>query len=202
MVKPVSGSAPTTKQRPISGRIPYKRPLPLSFVRSFFHPSHTHSPSKFIDHLRLQDTLGILGMLFCHLCSLLPNPTNQYTKGRCRYRFLSPPTRHKLIPKSIEVRTGGWRCRICRTRDPGQRLCSRIIRGEGREDRGGGVSRHNLDAAQARFFARAVADPTAIGDLWLASMNPAKNGWRKRVGTGGTTERTRSKTMRQMGTSG
>ena len=29
-----------------------------------------------------------------------------------------------------------------------------------------------LDGAQTRFFARAVADPSAIGDLWPASLNP------------------------------
>ena len=29
-----------------------------------------------------------------------------------------------------------------------------------------------MEAAQARFFARAVADPSAVGDLWSASLNP------------------------------
>ena len=29
-----------------------------------------------------------------------------------------------------------------------------------------------LDRAQTRFFARAVADPAAIGDLWMASLKP------------------------------
>ena len=29
-----------------------------------------------------------------------------------------------------------------------------------------------LDAAQTRFFARAVADPEAIGDLWPSSVKP------------------------------
>ena len=36
-----------------------------------------------------------------------------------------------------------------------------------------------INVAQTRFFPRAVADPTAIGDLWPASINPANNdeGW-------------------------
>ena len=29
-----------------------------------------------------------------------------------------------------------------------------------------------LDGAQTRFFARAVADPAAIGDLWSATLKP------------------------------
>ena len=29
-----------------------------------------------------------------------------------------------------------------------------------------------LDGAQTRFFTRAVADPTAVGDLWPASLKP------------------------------
>ena len=32
-----------------------------------------------------------------------------------------------------------------------------------------------MDAAQTRCFARAVADPTAIGDLWPASLKPDNN---------------------------
>ena len=33
-----------------------------------------------------------------------------------------------------------------------------------------------LDGAQTWFFARAVADPTAIGDLWPASLKPDNDG--------------------------
>ena len=33
-----------------------------------------------------------------------------------------------------------------------------------------------LDGAQTRFFARAVADPAAIGDLWPASLRPDNQG--------------------------
>ena len=32
-----------------------------------------------------------------------------------------------------------------------------------------------MEAAQTRFFARAVADPSAVGDLWSASLNPSNS---------------------------
>ena len=32
-----------------------------------------------------------------------------------------------------------------------------------------------MEAAQTRFFARAVADPLAVGDLWSASLNPSNS---------------------------
>ena len=38
-----------------------------------------------------------------------------------------------------------------------------------------------MEAAQTRFFERAVADPAAIGDLWPASIHPSK----RRRGAGG-----------------
>ena len=37
-----------------------------------------------------------------------------------------------------------------------------------------------MDAAQTRFFARAVVDPTAIGDLWPESINLREIGWKRK----------------------
>ena len=55
-----------------------------------------------------------------------------------------------------------------------------------------------MDAAQTRFFARAVADPSAIGDHLLSLTMILMNCWRRMVGIGNITEHIGFNTIRRM----
>jgi len=69
-----------------------------------------------------------------------------------------------------------WRAEMQKLQNQALRKCTGAAYGSSGEkvERIAGVEAVDtiLDGAQTRFFARAVADPTAIGDLWPASLKP------------------------------
>ena len=80
---------------------------------------------------------------------------------------------------SLEIGWRGqcdWRVEMQKLQNQALRKCTGADYGSSGEkvERTAGVESVDaiLDGAQTRFFARAVADPTAIGDLWPTSLKP------------------------------